>query len=148
MKVIYNKPINQQIRDLEIREHDWRPIRVRLKAQGCIPSLSFEMSLTMARNLPPSENWPNVTGNLDAMFEAKVDPRFLMSEIIRYRLDPKLFSECVERTPRFGKEMLYMLVGYRAEHPEVAHLDAYIEEAQQVFNSRRTCTALDEVGRA
>jgi hypothetical protein len=134
MKLIYNKPINQQIRDLEIREHDWRPIPVRLRVQGCVPGLVFEMSLAMAQALPPPGQWPHATGSLQAMFAAEVDPRFLMSEIIRCRLDPRFFSECYERTPKFGEAILALLIDHRSECPEPVHLDAYIEAGLDARN--------------
>ena len=58
MKLVYERPINQEIRNLQAREHDWRPNYCRLYAQGCIPGLRFEMRPWVAMELPdPDTGW-------------------------------------------------------------------------------------------
>ena len=134
MKLIHSRSPDPQIRSLEIRQHDWRPVRIRLVAQGCIPGLRFEMSLAMAQALPTPEHWPHATGSLQAMLAAHVDPRFLMSEIVRCRLDPSFLGQCFERIPKFGEQMLALLIDHRSEYPETAHLEVYIAEGLKARN--------------
>ena len=131
MKLNYSRPINQAIRDLQTREHDWRPIPCRLVVQGCVPGLSFDMRVQAARELPEPDLWPRVTGSVDAMLNAKVDPRFVLSEIVRCRLDPSLFGRVMEKFPRLGRSILVLLLVHRRNRPEVEHLDAYIAAGRQ-----------------
>lgn len=146
MKLIYSKPINAEIRDLQSREHDWRARRCRLVAQGCVPGLKFEMRPWAVKALPDEEEWPGSRRGVDAMIEARVDMRFVMSEIVRRNLDPDLFGYCLQRAPRFGRIMLALLMWHRRSHPDHAHLTPYIDSGRQAwvrFEAHRILAEID-----
>ena len=147
MKLIYEKPVNQQMRDLQNREHNWRPTYCRLYAQGCIPGLSFEMRTWVARALPDPDRWMNSKASIDALIENRVDVRFIMSELVRCGLDPNLFGYCLQRAPRFGRSMTALLMWHRRRHPEHGHLAPYIDAGRQAWARFEAHRVLGEINR-
>ena len=98
------------------------------------------------RLLPERDQWPHATGGLDAMFASHSDPRFILSEIVRCRLEPKLFGQCFERSPNLCRTLLTLLIRHRRIQLESGfYLDVYIAAGRQAQARLSAHTILEEL---
>ena len=104
---------------------------------GCVPTISFMFTIDEVRSLPPAVDWPSSeTNNVDKLFEAGVDERVILSEIIKSRLAPELFGCCVERAGNDEGITLFLqqLDKYRLEFKDSTWIDQYIAAGRQAYN--------------
>lgn len=122
-----------------LREDDFHVV-------GCVPKLSFIFSLSEVRELPSVEDWPLSTGSGDKLFEAGLDHRFILDEILKCKLSSEVFGRAFERAGETaGRRILLELKRHRRDDPTETWLNQYIAAAEQVRNRRSAHRALKEM---
>lgn len=141
MNLIYDQSISQPF--IPPREDC-----VEFIVPGCVPEFKFHAKLNEVKKL---QQWRHLAhmkrgASVESIFEANIDQRYVLSEIIRCGMNPEIFGRCYERARKVPRDgILVALMWHRQENPSSGFwLDPYILAAHQARNRLQAHRLLED----